>query len=449
MGNLNFPDGFLWGASTAAYQIEGSWNKDGKGESVWDRFTHRKYTIRNGDTGDDACDHYRLMPKDVALMEELGLKSYRFSIAWTRVLPGGRGKINPKGLGFYDRLVDRLLRAGIMPNATLNHWDFPQALEDLGGWPNRDSADWFADYARVVFERLGDRVPMWATHNEPFVAAFLGYATGIFPPGVSDYSLGFRAAHHMLLAHGKAVDAYRHGGYRGKIGIVVDHPNIVPASRGKADVAAWRRVFFSNQGLLLEGVFNGRYMEDVMDWIGPMKPEVRAGDMEQISRPIDFLGINHYRTDVVSANSRGGFFKAITEKYSAPGWGETDMEWGIDPQGMTEVLKGIRDRYGNPPVYITENGCAFEDRPDSKGYVEDWGRVDYLRAHIRAVHRAISEGCDVRGYYIWSLMDNFEWARGFEPRFGIVRTDYKTMRRIPKLSARWYYDVIAQNGIDE
>ncbi len=382
-------------------------------------------------------------------MKELGLKSYRFSIAWTRVLPEGRGKINPKGIGFYDRLVDQLLQAAIVPNATLNHWDYPQALEEKGGWPNRDSADWFADYARVVFERLGDRVALWATHNEPFVVAFPGYATGDFPPGTGDYSLGFRTAHHLLLGHGKAVDAYRQGGYRGKIGIVLDHPNSIPASSKEADVAACRRVYASNQGLFLGALFQGRYPDDLIEWIGPMKPEVRAGDMQQISRPMDYVGINYYRTQVVSNNTRGGFYKAVSDPYCAPGWGKTDMDWGIDPLGMTEVLRGLRDRYGNPPVYITENGCAIEDRPDRKGYVEDWGRVDYLRAHLRAVHRAISEGCDVRGYYVWSLMDNFEWARGYALRFGIVRTDYKTMRRIPKLSARWYGEVIAANGVDE
>jgi beta-glucosidase len=290
---------------------------------------------------------------------------------------------------------------------------------------------------------------MWATHNEPFVLTFLGYATGDLAPGVSDYSRAFAAAHHLLLGHGKAVDAYRQGGFRGKIGIVLDHPNVVPASQSKEDAAACRRVYYSNQGLFCEAIFKGRYADEMMDWLGPVKPEVHAGDMKQISRPIDYVGINHYTTQVVSANARGGFFKAVKEEYSAPGWGKTDMAWGIDPPGLTEMLKGIRDRFDNPAVYITENGCALADRPDSKGYVEDWGRVDFLRAHIRAVHRAISEGCDVRGYYIWSLLDNFEWASGYAPRFGIVRTDYKTMRRIPKLSARWYRDVIKQNGLDE
>jgi beta-glucosidase len=449
MGHLIFPEGFLWGASTAAYQIEGSWNRDGKGESIWDRFAHRRNNIHNGDSGDVACDHYRLMPKDVALMKGLGLTSYRFSIAWTRVLPEGRGKINPKGLGFYDRLVDKLLQAGIAPNATLNHWDYPQALEDRGGWTNRDSAKWFADYARLAFERLGDRVAMWATHNEPFIVAFLGYATGDFPPGLCDYSRGFAAAHHLLLAHGMAVDAYRQGGYHGKIGIVLDRPNIIPASGSKEDAAARERVLACSQGLFFDAVFQGRYADAMLDWIGPMKPDVRAGDMEQISRPIDFVGVNHYSTQVIAACARGGFYRAAKTEYSSPGWGKTFLGWGINPQGLTQVLIEIRDRFGNPPVYITENGCALEDRPDSKGYVEDWGRVDYLRGHLRSVHRAIADGCDVRGYYVWSLMDNFEWTNGLEPRFGLVRVDYKTMRRIPKLSARWYRETIQRNGLDE
>ena len=449
MGHLNFPEGFLWGASTASYQIEGSWNKDGKGESIWDRFAHRKYTIRNGDTGDDACDHYRLMPKDVALMRELGLTSYRFSIAWTRVLPEGRGKINPKGLGFYDRLVDKLLQAGIAPNATLNHWDFPQKLEDNGGWVNRDSADWFADYARVVFERLGDRVAMWATHNEPFIISFLGYATGDFPPGFSDYSRGYAAAHHLLLAHGKAVDVFRQGNYPGKIGIVLDSPNIIPATNSREDVAAADRMYSGSQGLFFDAVFRGRYADSMLNWIGRMKPDIRSGDMDQISRPVDFVGVNHYSTQIVNAATRTGFFKAGKEEYSAPGYGRTYVNWGINPQGFTDMLKRIRDSYGNPTVYITENGCALEDFPDAKGYVEDWGRLDYLRGHIRAVHRAIAEGCNIRGYFVWSLMDNFEWSHGLEPRFGIVRVDYKTMRRVPKLSARWYSGVIKENGLDE
>jgi beta-glucosidase len=449
MGRLIFPKGFLWGAATAAYQIEGAWNKDGKGENIWDRFTHQKYRIHNRETGDTACDHYRLMPKDVALMKSLGLQSYRFSVSWTRVLPQGRGKVNPKGLGFYDRLVDALLAAGIAPNVTLNHWDLPQALEDLGGWPDRRSADWFTDYARVVFEKLGDRVAMWSTHNEPFIVAFLGYATGDFAPGLADWNMGIRAAHHLLLGHGQTVDLFRQSGCKGQIGIVLDHPWYVPASDDPADIAARDRTFSATQGIFLEAIFHGRYPELLSTWSKSLIPPVQPGDMKQISRPIDFLGINHYSTVAIGFSCRGGFLKNHREEISSPAMGKTFVGWGIYPPGMTAVLESLRDRYGNPPVYITENGTALVDTPDSKGFVDDWGRVDYLRSYLRAVHAAVAQGCDVRGYFVWSLMDNFEWAFGYEPRFGIVRTDYKTMRRIPKRSALWYKEVIEKNGVEE
>ncbi|MBN1440836.1 MAG: beta-glucosidase [Anaerolineales bacterium] len=449
MARLLFPEGFLWGAATAAYQIEGAWNRDGKGESIWDRFTHRPNRIRRGDTGDVACDHYRRMPQDVALIRSLGLQSYRFSVAWTRVLPRGKGKVNPKGLGFYDRLVDKLLEAGIVPNATLNHWDFPQALEDLGGWPDRRSADWFTDYARVVFEKLGDRVAMWATHNEPYIVAILGYATGDFAPGMADWNAGIRAAHHLLLAHGQTVDLFRQMGCQGKIGIVLDHPWYIPASPAAEDAAACRRAFDAAQRIFLEAVFHGRYPELLATWSKSLLPPVQPGDLKQIARPIDFLGINHYSTVAVGQSSRGGFLKTSHEEVSSPAMGKTAVGWGIYPPGLTAVLENLRDRYGNPPVYITENGAALADTPDSRGFVEDWGRVDFLRGYLRAVHRAVAAGCDVRGYYVWSLMDNFEWAQGYDPRFGIVRVDYKTQKRTPKRSALWYREVIERNGLDE
>ncbi len=449
MGRLIFPKDFLWGAATAAYQIEGAWKKDGKGENIWDRFTHQKYHIHNGDTGDDACDHYRLMPKDVALMKTLGLRAYRFSISWTRVLPEGRGRVNPKGLGFYDRLVDNLLAAGITPNATLNHWDFPQALEDLGGWPDRRSADWFTDYARIVFEKLGDRVVLWATHNEPYIVAFLGYATGEFAPGMADYHMAVRAAHNLLLGHGQTVDLFRQMGCQGKIGIVLDHPWYQPASDRPEDVAACRRLFDAGQGLFLEAIFHGRYPELLFSWNKSLNPEVQPGDMKQISRPIDYLGINHYNTVRIGFSSRGEFLKVSREEYSSPAMGKNSIGWGINPAGLSCVLENIRDNYGNPPVYITENGTTLADSPDSRGFVEDWGRVEYLRSYLRALHGSIGRGCDVRGYFVWSLMDNFEWAYGYEPRFGIVRVDYKSKRRIPKRSALWYGEVIKQNGLEE
>ena len=449
MSTRQFPEGFLWGAATAAYQIEGAWDEDGKGESIWDRFTHRPYTIQNGDTGDVACDHYHRMPQDVALMKDLGLQSYRFSISWPRILPEGRGAINEKGLDFYDRLVDALLHAGVVPNATLNHWDLPQAIQDQGGWPNRDSADWFADYARVVFDRLGDRVSLWATHNEPPVIAFHGYAHGVFAPGIADYSQAYQAAHHLLLAHGKAVQVFRQGNYRGEIGIVVDFQNYRPASDAEADRVACQRARESAAWFFGEPLFTGRYPVTLLDWIGPHAPRVQGGDMALIGQPIDFLGVNHYTTFDVSFDHRGGLLKLAMEQVSAPGWGRTEMGWGVNPAGLAAVLLDLKERYGNPRMYVTENGCALRDVPDGDGFVADWGRVNFLRAHLRAVHDAIQAGADVRGYYVWSLMDNFEWASGYEPRFGIVRVDFDTGERTPKQSARWYTDVIANNALVE
>jgi beta-glucosidase len=277
-----FPEQFLWGVSTAAYQIEGAWNQDGKGESIWDQFTHRPYNVVNGDTGDVACDHYHRWPQDVALMRELGLRAYRFSIAWTRVLPEGRGAVNPKGLDFYERLVDRLLAAGIRPVPCLNHWDFPQALQEAGGWPNRDSADWFADYVRAVLDRIGDRALTWATHNEPWVIAFMGYGSGDHAPGICNYSQAYQTAHHLLLAHGRAVQLFRQGGYGGEIGIVLDTDHYVPATGSEADRAACDRVYEDKAGLFLSPLFAGRYPEALFEWIGPHRPRVLPSDLELI-----------------------------------------------------------------------------------------------------------------------------------------------------------------------
>ena len=442
-----FPEGFLWGAATAAYQIEGAWNADGKGESIWDRFTHQPYRILNDDTGDVACDHYHRMPEDVALMKELGLQTYRFSISWPRVLPQGYGQVNPKGLDFYDRLVDELLAAGIAPNATLNHWDLPQALQDRGGWPNRDSADWFADYARVMFDRLGDRVPFWATHNEPHVITYVGYGDGRFAPGIADYSRAYQAVHHVMLAHGKAVQVFRAGNYEGEIGIVICFGNYVPASQDEADRLACQRAYEHMNAMFGDPLFKGSYPESLFEWIGPHAPQVLEDDMAIINQSVDFLGVNHYFTEQIAYDPHGGLLKLSSRLVTAPHWGHTTMGWGINPDGLKAVLLDLRERYNNPTVYITENGCAVDDVPDEDGFVADWRRVDYLRAHIRAVHEALQTGVDVRGYYVWSLMDNFEWAQGYSQRFGIVRVNYDTLQRTPKQSARWYSEVIARNGL--
>jgi beta-glucosidase len=448
MLSYSFPEGFLWGAATAAYQIEGAWNEDGRGESIWDRYTHTPFMTAHGDTGDVACDHYHRMPEDVALMKELAMKGYRFSIAWPRILPEGRGRVNVKGLDFYERLVDELLRAGIVPNATLNHWDLPQALQDQGGWPNREIANWFVEYAQVVFERLGDRVAMWATHNEPYVVAFPGYMNAVFPPGLSDASLAYRAVHHLLLAHGKVVQAYHAGGWGGKIGIVLDLQNFIPASENEADLAACRRVM-QNSHIFLDPIFKGHYAPELAEWLGSLAPQPLQGDMETIRQPVDFLGVNHYFTNRVRFDASGGLLKSRSEPLTRPMWGYTEAGWGVNPSGLTAMLLKVKNEYGNPPVYITENGCAASDEPDEHDFVQDRERITYLRRHLIAAHEAIQAGSNLKGYFVWSLMDNFEWIAGYGPRFGIVRVDYPTQTRTPKLSAHWYRDVIKNNRVFE
>jgi beta-glucosidase len=447
MSELKFPEGFVWGAATSAYQIEGAWDEDGKGESIWDRFVHTPYRVIDGATGDVACDHYHRMPQDVALMQSLGLKTYRFSVSWPRVLPQGRGAVNEKGLDFYDRLVDELLSAGIQPTVNLFHWELPQALQDEGGWPNRDTADCFAEYARAVFDRLSDRVGRWITQNEPRVAAFLGYGDGVHAPGICDYTQAYQALHHLLLAHGKAVQVFRHGGYGGEIGIVHDLAHFIPASGRQEDVVACQRAYEQDIGQLLDPIFKQRYPEALFTWLGSQRPRIEGGDMATIGQPIDFLGVNYYKTHAVSFDIDTPPLKARLAPVSAPGWGRTEMGWGVNPPGLKAVLLNVKETYGNPKVYVTENGCAFPDQPDETGFVTDRGRLNFIRDHLHAIHDAIEAGANVRGYLVWSLMDNFEWARGYGPRFGIVRVDYETLERTPKQSALWYSGVIDQNAI--
>jgi len=439
-----FPKDFLWGAATAAYQIEGAWNEDGKGESIWDHFCHQPYNVEQGATGDVACDHYHRMPDDVALMRSLGLQAYRFSIAWTRIFPTGRGAVNPKGLDFYDRLVDALLAANITPNATLYHWDLPQALQVEGGWNNRATVAAYVEYAETMFKRLGDRVQMWATFNEPWCTAFLGYGNGHHAPGICDQTQAYQAVHHLLLAHGQAVQAFRSGGQRGQIGLVHNPQHYLPASDSEADQAACQRVYTQGVALFLSPLFHGRYPAELMEWLGPHAPKTQPGDLKVIHQPLDFLGVNYYFTDTIRHSVDGGLLKAQGRPHSAPGWGYTEMGWGVNPAGMEAVLKDIAQNYTTIPLYITENGCAFPDALQA-GQVNDPARLSYLREHLQAVHQALSAGVNVRGYFVWSLMDNFEWAWGYRPRFGIVYNDYATQTRTPKASAQWYRTVI-QNG---
>ncbi|MCZ7546107.1 MAG: GH1 family beta-glucosidase [Anaerolineae bacterium] len=444
-----FPDGFLWGAATASYQIEGAWEADGKGESIWDRFSHTPGKVQDGDTGDVACDHYHRYAEDVALMRGLGLKAYRFSISWPRVIPDGKGAVNEAGLDFYDRLVDALVEAGITPYVTLYHWDLPQALQDAGGWCSREVVGHFARYADVVSKRLGDRVKFWATHNEPWVVAKLGHYIGVHAPGITDLSACYQVAHHVLLSHGEAVPVLRANAGGAQVGIVLNLSPVDPASASPANQTAARRHDGYLNRWYLDALFKGTYPDDmsaILDEIGVAVP-VQAGDMAKISAPIDFLGVNYYTRDVVCDDPDGAF------PFTSPGPREnaefTEMGWEVYPEGLYRLLKCVHQDYSPAALYVTENGAAIADAPTGDA-VHDPRRIAYLRAHFKAIHRAIGEGVPLKGYFVWSLLDNFEWAFGYSKRFGIVYVDYEDgQRRIPKDSAHFYREVIADNGLSD
>jgi beta-glucosidase len=439
-----FPEGFLWGAATSAYQIEGSPLADGAGPSIWQRFSHSPGRTHEGQTGDVACDHYRLYPDDVRLMAELGLNAYRFSISWSRVLPEGTGRVNEAGLGFYDRLVDALLEQGIRPNATLYHWDLPAALDDRGGWLNRDVADWFADYARAAFRRLGDRVPMWATLNEPWVVTDGGYLHGALAPGHRNLFEAPIATHNLMRAHGAAVQAYR-AEAKEMIGLVVNLEPKVPATYRAEDLEATRRADAYMNRQYLDPVFFGTYPEELADIFGEAWPEHSDEDMALIRQPLDFLGINYYtrgvtKHDAANLPVENGYVRQPEHTY-------TETGWEVHAPALTELLLWVKERYGALPLYITENGAAFYDPPRTvDGVIEDPLRVAYYRDHLRAAHDAIRQGVDLRGYFAWSLLDNYEWSLGYTKRFGIVHVDFETQRRTPKTSARFYADVIRTHG---
>ncbi|MBA2459887.1 MAG: beta-glucosidase [Gemmatimonadales bacterium] len=442
---IRFPEGFLWGAATSAYQIEGSPLADGAGPSIWQRFVHSPGLTASGDTGDIACDHYRRYEADVKLMAELGLNAYRFSIAWARVLPAGRGKVNPAGLGFYERLTDTLLAHGIQPMVTLYHWDLPAALDDRGGWLNPDIADWFAEYARVAFRALDDRVRLWATLNEPWVVTDGGYLHGVLAPGHRNLYETPIASHHLLRAHGAAVRAYRAEG-KHQIGLVVNLEPKYPASQSPADVAAACRADAYMNRQYLDPVFFGRYPEELREIFGNAWPDHHpAADFDLIREPIDFLGINYYTRKV--SRQDDAMLPLRVRAVPQPQHVYTETGWEMYPDALTTVLLWVRERYGDVPLYITENGAAFYDPPKAiNGRVDDPLRVHYYREHLRASHAALREGVDLRGYFAWSLLDNFEWSLGYARRFGLVHVDYETLQRTPKSSARFYADVIRTHG---
>jgi beta-glucosidase len=445
---IQFPQGFLWGVATAAYQVEGAAAEDGRAPSIWDTFSHSPSRTTNGDTGDVACDHYHRFRDDVLLMKSLGVKAYRFSISWPRVMPKGKGRLNRKGLAFYDALVDELLGAGIKPLVTLYHWDLPQALEDSGGWPRRQTADYFADYAAAMFEHFNGRVDSWLTLNEPICTAFAGYHSGAFAPGRNSLPDALAASHTLLLAHGKAVQAFRRSGATGKIGIVICLGDVEPASGSSEDVAAAQREDAFTNRWYLDPVFGKGYPKVLLDWYGREMCKVRDGDFDVISSPIDLFGLNYYYGNSVRANPSGGFLKTASETLREQGTHLTDIGWGVWPKGLARFLARLKNDYGNPPVIITENGMANADALDAAGGVIDDARIEYLARHFAEAAKAIHAGSNLVGYMVWSLMDNFEWAQGYSKRFGLVYVDYATQKRIPKKSARWYAKVIADNAVD-
>jgi beta-glucosidase len=442
---VGFPKDFIWGTATAAYQVEGAWDADGKGESIWDRFSHTPGKIENGDTGDVACDHYHRYPQDVDLMASLGFPAYRFSISWPRILPQGTGEINQAGLDFYSALVDALLAADIEPYPTLYHWDLPQALQDRGGWPVRDTAKAFAEYTHIVTRHLGDRVKNWMTLNEPHVSAVVGYLQGRHAPGHQDMDEMVAASHHLLMAHGLSVPAIRANVPKANIGIVLNLFPVHPASNSEADTQQARIIDGAVNRWFLDPLVGRGYPEDMLQEYGREMNYVLEDDLKTIAAPLDFLGINYYFR-VIARSDR------IPEEENEPQTlfrsdDVTEMGWEVYPPGLYEILERTHREYDFPALMITENGAALDDQVDASGEVDDPDRIRYVGAHLREALRAIQDGIPLRGYFHWTFVDNFEWGHGYSKRFGLVYVDYETLERIPKRSAYWYRDVIAKNQV--
>jgi beta-glucosidase len=433
----SFPHNFVWGVATSSFQIEGAAGADGKGPSIWDRFCQQAGAIADGSTGDTACDHYHRLEQDLDLIALLGVDAYRFSVSWPRVQPLGQGAWNPRGLDFYERLVEGLLTRGVKPYLTLNHWDLPAALQDHGGWNERDTVHRFVDYALGVHARLGDRLAAVTTHNEPWVISTMGHEWGVFAPGIKSRAVAAQVSHHLLLSHGLALGALRSAGCRTPLGIVLNLAPIHAATANRADMEHARLEDGRLVRWYMDPLFHGRYPQDVLDFLGAAAPRVAAGDMAAIQAPMDFLGINYYSRSVASAD---GSWRA-----SGSGLGLTDMGWEIYPSGLSELLLRLHRDWPVPALYVMENGAAFRDELND-GDVHDAERVAYLAAHIAAVGDAIEQGVPMAGYMVWSLMDNFEWASGYAKRFGIVHVDYATQARRLKDSARWYRDFLQRQA---
>ncbi|MBU9722965.1 MULTISPECIES: GH1 family beta-glucosidase [Bacillaceae] len=446
MAIIQFPKDMKWGTATASYQIEGAANEGGRGPSIWDTFSKTPGKVMNGDNGDIACDSYHRYEEDISLMKELGITTYRFSVAWPRVLPNGTGEVNQEGLDFYHRFIDKLLENNIEPMCTLYHWDLPQALQDIGGWNNRETIDAFVEYAELMFNEFNEKIKCWITINEPWCASFLSNYIGNHAPGLQDLQLATNVAHHLLVAHGKAVKKYREIGVEdGQIGYA---PNVEwnePYSDKQEDIEACYRANGWFIEWFMDPVFKSAYPEKLVKWFeeteGVTVP-ILEGDMETISEKIDFLGINYYTGSVSRFNKDGGLFQ---HERVDQGYQKTDIGWNIYPEGFYHVLKYIKDSYGNIPIYITENGSCYNEEPESNGRVKDAGRVNYLKQHLTALNRAMSAGVNIKGYLTWSLLDNFEWAEGYTMRFGIVYVNYRTLERVRKDSFYWYKQIIDNN----
>ncbi len=449
MTTIEMPSGFLWGAATSSYQIEGAVHADGRGESIWDTFCRLPGRVVNGGTGDVACDHYHRLDDDLDLMTELGLQAYRFSVAWPRVLPTGTGAVNEAGLDFYDRLVDGLLARSITPFVTLYHWDLPQTLQDGGGWGHRDTVQAFVDYAAVVAARLGDRVSHWITHNEPWVVSFLGNLEGVHAPGNTELATALTVAHHVLVSHGQAVPVIRAAAPGSQVGITLNLGLGRARNDSPADLDAVRALDGYANRWFLDPLYGRGYPADMVAQFGEAMPVVTDADLDDIATPTDFLGVNSYFPAIVrpptEADNPLGFDQLTPDEMTAAGYELTAMGWPIVPEAFGQLLTRVARDYEVPAIYITENGAAFDDELVD-GQVDDQRRVDYFRRHLAALHVALDEGAPVRGYFAWSLMDNFEWAWGYDKRFGIVHVDYDTLVRTPKASALWLRGTIAANG---
>jgi beta-glucosidase len=450
-GQIAFPKDFLWGSATASYQVEGAWNIDGRGESIWDRYSHTPGNVKGGWTGDVACDNYHRYPEDIALMKQMNLRSYRYSIAWPRIQPSGSGASNQKGIDYYKRLTDAALGAGMRPLVTLFHWDLPQTLEDQGGWPNRDTAARFADYVEIVIKALGDRINTWAIFNEPWVFTYVGYAEGRHAPGKTDFDLFLKSAHTVNLAQGDAFRAIKAIAPKSKVGTAFSMSPAAPLTSSAEDAAAAKRFDAFNNVWFLETALRGRYPEAFVHGTPLETMGFQSGDEKRMIAPLDYIGVNYYFRRLVSASTTPAPSKV---SYDAMGFALamgkdgplTEIGWEVYPRGLYDIVQRVSKDY-KLPIEITENGCSYGDYPDANGRVADKRRIDYYREHLRELARAIHDGADVRGYHAWSILDNFEWAEGYTQRFGLVYIDFPTQRRYMKDSAKWFAKIASTNTV--